>query len=94
MWCDTLAATDVQTHTCGARTCRSETSRRQIPLLLVIRLSAPPAATSNLNEELMLSVGPIVKEKINKLIRVFSSVRVLFNDASGSSGSVALMVGD
>ena len=42
----------------------------------------------------MLSVGPIVKEKINKLIRVFSSVRVLFNDASGSSGSVALMVGD
>jgi len=92
VWCDTLAATDVQTHTCGARTCRSETSR--IPLLLVIRLSAPPAATSNLNEELMLSVGPIVKEKINKLIRVFSSVRVLFNDASGSSGSVALMVGD
>jgi len=53
-----------------------------------------PAPTSNLNEELMLSVGPIVKEKINKLIRVFSSVRVLFNDASSGSGSVVLMVAD
>jgi hypothetical protein len=49
-----------------------------------IRLPPPPFATSSLNEELMLSVGPIVKEKINILIEVFRSGSLLFNDTVSS----------